>query len=339
VIKKLENAIGATQTRKLTDICADCQRYEKKIADGQLGYANQALCSALAKSDLLKSSLQKELAKWNKQSVEIAQSDYRTFTGKKDTLKQKKQAAQNDISLFTAYLSAYTKEEIAQAGNSVATECTELDTASEEELTYLSELLEQAKQRKSELEISIAGRKASLSDIDVLDTRIEVEQARLDDLNLKLSAITLAQTKLDEAEINIRRTVSPYLGEHSSKLFSLITDGDYSALKLDCEMNLSYIESGDEALISSTYFSAGSADLAWLCLRLALHKRLSENVRIPIILDEALVYFDDMRLKRILSLLDQISKSGTQVILLSASEREYSVLGDSAKCLRLNAKR
>jgi DNA repair exonuclease SbcCD ATPase subunit len=95
-------------------------------------------------------------------------------------------------------------------------------------------------------------------------------------------------------------------------------------------MSLSYLCEGIESVTDSKYFSGGSASLAWLCLRLALHSRLSEGNPLPLILDEATVYFDERRLQLLLAELTKTAASGKQIILLSASERELRYLNNAS---------
>ena len=135
--------------------------------------------------------------------------------------------------------------------------------------------------------------------------------------------------------------MSPYLARYAGEYFERLTNGRYSALSLDSEMNLRYRTSRGGTDIDvgrsmdSRYLSGGSADLAWLCLRLALHRKLSDDNRIPVILDECLVYFDDRRLEMILNELRCISENGVQILLLSASSRERSLVGRFANIIEL----
>jgi uncharacterized protein YhaN len=101
-----------------------------------------------------------------------------------------------------------------------------------------------------------------------------------------------------------------------------MTDGKYNAINITSDFGMSYSEQNGSKEIDSMYLSGGSAELAWLCLRMALHKKLSDGKPLPLIFDECFVYFDEKRLARIIDKLVAISKTGTQVIIFSASERE-----------------
>ena len=139
---------------------------------------------------------------------------------------------------------------------------------------------------------------------------------------------------LEKAENNIRYTVSPYLSEIAGGYFASLTENRYSGLLLDEKMSLRYRDGETGIPIDSIYLSGGSTDLAWICLRLALHKKLSESRPIPLILDECFVYFDDTRLKAILKRLTDMAKE-SQVILFSASSRERDILKGSINTVNI----
>ena len=101
-------------------------------------------------------------------------------------------------------------------------------------------------------------------------------------------------------------------------------------------MSLKYKDGETGNPIDSIYLSGGSADLAWICLRLALHKKLSESRPVPIILDECFVYFDDTRLRTILKKLTDIAtKNGIQILLFSASSREKDILQKTVNTVKI----
>ena len=72
------------------------------------------------------------------------------------------------------------------------------------------------------------------------------------------------------------------------------------------------------------YLSGGTADQVYLAVRLAICKlALGEDV--PIVLDDALVRFDDERMRAALMLLRQ--EAGTrQIILFTCQKREQAAL-------------
>ena len=326
-IKKISAALKATKSRSVPTVCKECDDYERRLG-GNSKYLIETLDDTKSKLQGIRLSEQELLKKWNRPTSNKAIEDCRVYFSKLEQLKKEKSNAESRRSVLLAYLDQYSEKEINAARELPADSAAQGDLSSvtDEYIHSLEKHLYDASQRRNEINLSLAASGANRLDIERITFDIENEEAQLKEYTEKHSAILLAMEALESAEKNIRQTVSPYLSKHSSAYFSKITDGRYPQLRLDSEMNLSYLGNGAEGVTDSRYFSGGSADLAWLCLRLALHKRLSENIKVPLILDEALVYFDENRLKHILNELSAIAANGVQILLFSASKRERELL-------------
>ena len=328
-LRKLMSSLGVEKTHTPHEICNECDEYEKKLG-GNSRYLIDTLEETEKNIQSLASKEKTLLSKWNKSSAQSAIDAFNAVNEKLDELKKEKQTALGEKNVLSAYLSQYSQSEIAAAealGDEEPPSKALINSINDEYIRSLEEHLGAAARRRNEINLSLAASGANKLDIERITFDIENEETQLKEYTEKHSAIMLALDALDSAEKNIRQTVSPYLSKHSSEYFAKITEGRYPQLRLDSEMNLSYLGAGAEAVTDSMYLSGGSSDLAWLCLRLALHKRLSDNKKVPLVLDECLVYFDDARLLMILNELTDISKRGIQVLLLSASTRESAHKG------------
>ena len=327
-IKRLLTALGADDARTPHDICKECDEYESRVASST-GYLTESLSEAKKTLDRTRKSENALLMKWNRTTSEKAIEDCRMLFGKLDQIKRECREAENTISVQRAYLSRYSEEELERyraIGKELTDDGLADKDASEEIVHTLEEKHAASKDRIAELRLRLASSGADSTDIESIECELEAEETRIKSYTGSYEALILALDALETAEKNIRRTVSPYLSKNSGAIFSRITEGRYSQLRLDSDMNLSYLSAGAEGLTDGKYLSGGSADLAWLCLRLALHKRLSSGRPLPLILDEALVYFDDRRLELIIDELKAISEGGTQILLFSASSREKALL-------------
>ena len=74
---------------------------------------------------------------------------------------------------------------------------------------------------------------------------------------------------------------------------------------------------------SLSYLSGGTVDQLYLALRLAICDLLLPDC--PIILDDALVYYDDERLKTALQVLRDLAKQ-RQILLFTCTDREKRIL-------------
>jgi exonuclease SbcC len=115
--------------------------------------------------------------------------------------------------------------------------------------------------------------------------------------------------------------IRPKLSEISGELLSELTSGKYTGVELDEEYNL-YIFDGN-AKYPLPRFSGGEADIANLCLRLAISQLIAESSMIEtgfIILDEIFGSQDIHRKALILQALNNLSKKFRQIILITHVE-------------------
>lgn len=311
------------------EVCAACEEYEAARV-GETTSISKAYNDELELLTKKHEELDALLKRWGKSSSEEATRDFAAFAEQKASLYQNLTQIGNAINVNSAHLSAFSELEKERAMSFTEEELnlTDRRSVSDEVIHGLKHSISALEDQLHALRLSLAS--SGFDSVDPVKTlcMIEEEKKRYSELTETFEAVNLAISALGEAEESVRETVSPYLSKTSGELFSSITDGRYSALLLDPSLSLKYLSPEHSAPISDEYLSGGSADLAWLCLRLALHKKLSESCPVPLILDECLVYFDDTRLKKILELLISLSSSGTQILLFSASTREKVFTGD-----------
>ena len=108
-----------------------------------------------------------------------------------------------------------------------------------------------------------------------------------------------------------------------------LTGGAHSELTVDRQMQTTLRDAGETVGHASGYYSCGTRDQIWLSLRLAIAELLLQQ-DCPVILDDALVYFDDARLRCALELLQEVAQK-RQVLLFSCQTREQCCLEKMAK--------
>lgn len=157
---------------------------------------------------------------------------------------------------------------------------------------------------------------------DLLEKELFTLDARIDKLEKTNDAIMLAQQTLEEAALELQRQFAPRISKRAGELFIQITAGRYDRLTLDQELSLHAGTTQEDTLHAWLWRSAGTVDQLYLALRLAVAEELTPNA--PLILDDALIRFDDTRMEKALDLLDQAANH-RQVILFSCQNREKSV--------------
>ena len=166
-----------------------------------------------------------------------------------------------------------------------------------------------------------AGRDAqALGDqIARLEEELVRQQAEYDALRLSLDALQAANTTL-------QNRFSPELGRRAAEIFADMTGSTWSHILLDREFHLSAESGSDPTRRSVQLLSAGTADQLYLAVRLAICEMiLPPEQNPPLILDDALLTFDDARLS---TTLDYLTRLGAQrqILLFTCQGREAALL-------------
>lgn len=150
--------------------------------------------------------------------------------------------------------------------------------------------------------------------------------SRREELQAEYDAIALAMEVLSQADTDLQNRFSPALGEKSAEIFTKLTQGKYNRVLLDREMTPSAQEADRLAPHEAALLSQGASDQLYLAVRLAVCQLVlpAENAA-PIILDDALVSFDDGRMAAALDYLLELSAQ-RQILLFTCQSREAACL-------------
>lgn len=157
------------------------------------------------------------------------------------------------------------------------------------------------------------GQVQALGDPAALEAQKQQLAERQAALQTRYDALTLAAEVLAEANDRMRSQFSPRLTQVTAELFSAMTGGKYTDLRLPEDLAMEVREEGEAVTREQSYLSGGTRDQLYLALRLAVC-RLALGEDVPLVLDDALVYFDEDRLAKAMALLEEEAK--TRQILL-----------------------
>jgi recombinational DNA repair ATPase RecF len=146
-------------------------------------------------------------------------------------------------------------------------------------------------------------------------------------------AYVLAHEQLAAAVEGMHSNITPNLSEESGRLLKTITGGRYGELGIGSDMSMVYTVRGknDSADTRSIdYMSAGTRDLAYISLRLALMDLIYRSSVPPVIFDESFARLDDRRLDLTLRLIAEYAVQH-QVILLTSQKRDAVILNGIAR--------
>ena len=135
----------------------------------------------------------------------------------------------------------------------------------------------------------------------------------------------LASDAISGASDRLRQGLSPHLSDYACRAAEKITDGKYTQIGVSPSFALSYTH--DNATRPPEALSHGTKSAIYLSMRLALIDLLCHE-KIPLCLDESLVYQDSERAEQILSLLIQLSNDKLQTFLFTCHSRERELLKD-----------
>ena len=173
---------------------------------------------------------------------------------------------------------------------------------------------------------TLTGHIRSLDRSSDLQDQLAQKREQLSSLQAEYDAIVLAMDALTQANTTLQNRFSPALGARAAEIFSAITAGRYGKVLLSRDFSLSAEMAGDPVCRSIRLLSQGAADQLYLAVRLAICDMvLPAEKRVPLILDDALVSFDDDRLRAALDYLLAESEK-RQILLFSCQKREMDYL-------------
>ena len=165
-------------------------------------------------------------------------------------------------------------------------------------------------------------------------SRYENEVRRLEHF---ASALSMAVAVIGEAAEEVHRDIAPRLNKEVGDALGRITGGRYAEVYVDpTNLEVSLKSPEIDEIVPIDRLSLGTQQQVYLLLRVAIARLLSATgERIPLILDDPFVDFDEPRLLRTLDLLVGISEEN-QVLLFTKSalvEKWFKTnLGDASQC-------
>jgi len=167
------------------------------------------------------------------------------------------------------------------------------------------------------------GRMEQLGRRETLLSQLERVNGRIAQLEQSYAALTLAQETLTEASAQLQRRFAPRIASRAQELMAAFTGGRYDRLTLGEDLSVRAGTGGEATTREAMWRSDGTVDQLYLALRLAVAEVLTPEA--PLILDDALVRFDDARTKAALEVLRSVGEN-RQIILFTCHEREQNMI-------------
>ncbi len=169
---------------------------------------------------------------------------------------------------------------------------------------------------------TLKGRLSAMGDTMVLRSELGTMETERDLLEQEYEDISLAAETLRSADEELQSRFSPELGRVAAEYMSRVTGGRYSQVLINRDFSAMTRTDADTVAHDSSYLSAGTMDLLYLAVRLAVCRlALPEGEPCPLIIDDALVNLDETRFRQAMELLSEIAKE-RQVILFTCRKAD-----------------
>ena len=179
------------------------------------------------------------------------------------------------------------------------------------------------------VEAELAMLKARATDPSELYSKMQENDAKIEELLLQYDACVLALKAIESASDNLRREISPRLGEFCAELMGVMSDRKYTDLDVSDGLKVAFTSKDGERR-SIDFLSGGTRDLTYVSLRMALIDMLYGE-RPPVIFDESFAHQDNVRAKSMMKALKKLSEDGQQSFIFTCREREAALARDVSK--------
>ena len=186
-----------------------------------------------------------------------------------------------------------------------------------EQKTDLASLLTEIKS----LSATVANTESDKKQLEELKSKILNQKEYCDCLDIAMSVLA-------DSFIEVRRSFGSVLEKKASDIFKGITGGKYQSMSISKSFEIAVEKADTFGGKEIDYLSSGTADQAYLSLRLAVCELMAQDGNLfPVLLDDALAQYDDNRTKTALEFFNEYSKNG-QIIMFTCHN---SVLDASKK--------
>ncbi len=172
----------------------------------------------------------------------------------------------------------------------------------------------------------VQGQIQALGQKETLERQLQQVQQRVDKLENIYQAAVYAMQVQQAATQELQRRFAPRISQRAQQIMGRLTDGRYDRILLDNDLHISSGAQGEDTLRDNLWRSSGTADQLYFALRLAVAEELTPNA--PLLLDDALVRFDDTRMAAAINVLREYGQD-KQVILFTCQNREETYIKEN----------
>ena len=171
------------------------------------------------------------------------------------------------------------------------------------------------------------------SNVSDIDDGIVAVNRQISAMEQYYQNLGLARSALDAASEELQNSFGPELNQNTARILGRLTLDKYEDLKIDRSFAVRLADPADKIFHDWQYLSGGTIDQIYLALRLAISDRLSsiEN-RMPLLLDDVLLQYDDSRAEAAIRYLMEKSRTEAQQMLFFTCQNRLTEIVQQA-CL------
>jgi uncharacterized protein YhaN len=205
------------------------------------------------------------------------------------------------------------KEKLDSLGEQTKIDFTKIKADYETTLKDLTDL----KTKVAAIMAEIGAITANAKNPDNIKAELESLRKKTDAQKEYCDCLQIAISVLNDSYAEVRQSYGSVLEKNAGEIFSSLTDGNYQNMSISKSFDIAVEKTDIFGSKELDYLSSGTVDQAYLSLRLALSKLISQDGEaLPIILDDALAQYDDKRTATALKFLKEYSEKG-QIILFT----------------------
>ncbi|MBE7034918.1 MAG: hypothetical protein E7402_02180 [Ruminococcaceae bacterium] len=171
-------------------------------------------------------------------------------------------------------------------------------------LSLARETQVERERKQAQLQATLDSGFADSRSISVIETEIKHAREHHAELLDRHRAIELARKALEDCHEELKQVFAPALNEKSSALIERLTGGRYREIKVTDDYAMMLKTPDGSEIVESDYVSAGTCDLLYFALRIAVLQTLYEKIPL-LILDDTFIQMDEKRQKEAFSLLSE----------------------------------
>ena len=199
---------------------------------------------------------------------------------------------QENIAIMEKTLAAMPKQEMPEAviyeGPSVAALDAERENLQSKQLSIERELA----QKNAKAENGFLGTRS----VGVIETALEEALKRREAMQETYETVSLAKNTMAECFEELKSSFAPILNETSGTVIAELTGGRYQEVRVTDDYKMMLKTPDGNEIVPAEYVSAGTYDLLYFALRMAVLHTLYEKIPL-LILDDTFIQLDDERQK------------------------------------------